>query len=426
MPEILTGNILTTPDVLIIGGGVAGVAAAAGAAQCGASVTLLEKNAFAGGKATAAYVGTVCGLFYRSEQPVAQFVQQGFVKEFAVELTTRSKIQPIQYKNGLHFLPYNYFDFMLLCDDWLKKSTSTLCYHSCVHHAVADGDRIVSLYAMISNRTVTFKPKAIIDVSGDDLTAGILQLNSIKSDYYQAAAHVFQFSGIRETDMSVLSLALIRSVQKGISSNQLPSFFERVSLVPGSLRNGNVLLKLPLPFQISDDSFNKSELETFSRNAINELALFLKQNSEAFISGTITFVAPEAGIRTGARHQGKDLLTGEDVLQCRKRMDTIARGAWPVEYWEPGKPVKMEYFNMDDYYDIPAGAIQSNALANLFFGGRNISADDTAIASARVIGTCLATGYASGVLAAACARNQSQVEAIESVQQSMSVSSLSL
>ena len=61
-----SGSIITNPDILVIGGGSAGVAAAAGAAQHGAAVTLVEKNAFGGGKATAAYVGTICGLYYRT------------------------------------------------------------------------------------------------------------------------------------------------------------------------------------------------------------------------------------------------------------------------------------------------------------------------------------------------------------------------
>ena len=55
-------NIFHT-DVLIIGGGAAGVAAAVAASRSGLNVSLLERNAYLGGKATAAEVGTVCGLY---------------------------------------------------------------------------------------------------------------------------------------------------------------------------------------------------------------------------------------------------------------------------------------------------------------------------------------------------------------------------
>jgi len=75
----------------------------------------------------------------------------------------------------------------------------------------------------------------------------------------------------------------------------------------------------------------------------------------------------------------------------------------------------MSYFKVNDYYLIPAGALVSKHLNNLFFGGRTISATERAIASARVIGTCLSTGYAAGVLAAEFAREGVWKTAIEKI-----------
>jgi hypothetical protein len=76
----------------------------------------------------------------------------------------------------------------------------------------------------------------------------------------------------------------------------------------------------------------------------------------------------------------------------------------------------MKYFNLDDYYQVPADCLQSNSLDNLFFAGRNISATDGAIASARVMGICLQTGYAAGCMAAATAQNLSLSDAIRQIQ----------
>ena len=64
----------------------------------------------------------------------------------------------------------------------------------------------------------------------------------------------------------------------------------------------------------------------------------------------------------------------------------------------------MTYLPLDDYYEIPAGALQSKDFENLFFAGRGIAAENKAIASARVIGTCLGTGFAAGWLAAGQSR----------------------
>src|ERR1039457_1914473 len=59
-------------EVLVIGGGAAGVAAATAAGRAGAQVVLLERYGFLGGLATAAQVGTVCGLYLRSEEHTSE------------------------------------------------------------------------------------------------------------------------------------------------------------------------------------------------------------------------------------------------------------------------------------------------------------------------------------------------------------------
>lgn len=407
---------LTQPDVLVIGGGTAGIAAAAGAHRQGASVTLLEKNSFAGGKSTAAYVGTLCGLYFRSENSEPQFAQQGFPKEFAQQLALRSGTQPLHFKHGLYFLPYDYFQMLLLCDEWLKKTTQSVCFNATVIKAVSENQNVKTVDAWIGNQLIQFQPASVVDTSGENLLSELLNFPSVKSDQYQAAAHVFCLSAIQENDDAVLSFSLIRTIRKGIETGLLESFFERVSIVPGSHKNKSVYLKLPLPVLIDENTKFDGDLESLSRKAINDLYMFLKSNSETFCNSYISFVAPEVGIRTGPRHEGKHLLSGDDVLNATKHTDTIARGAWPVESWMPGKSVAMEFFELNDYYDIPAGALQSKYISNLFFGGRNISADDKAIASARVIGTCLATGFAAGTLAAFNSFNRPLVKAITQVQ----------
>ena len=83
-------------------------------------------------------------------------------------------------------------------------------------------------------------------------------------------------------------------------------------------------------------------------------------------------------------------------MNCIKHEDAICNGAWPVEYWRTGnKKVEMTWFAENDFYTIPAGCLLSSEKENLFFGGKIISAEEKAIASARVIGTCLGTGFAA-------------------------------
>jgi len=411
--------ILTTPDILIIGGGSAGVAAAVGANRSGVSVVLLEKNGFLGGKATAAYVGTVCGLYYRSENPNSNFVNKGFPEQFTTELMHKSESKPVMHKNGLHFLPYRQFDFMMLCDEYGLRYTDSLALHAYVTSATLENNSITCVEAMIYHQPIKFYPKVVIDTSGEAILATLIGSDVIKSDQYQASAHVFMLAGFPDVDQEVIKLSLFRSIKSGIADGKLNAHYDRISIVPGSVKNGQALFKLGIPITIDNNPIHISEIELFSRKAIDELIKYLKSNNELFKNCWLAMIAPETGIRTGPRHKGLLVLEESDVLNCKKSNDSVARGAWPIEYWEPGKNPEMGYFAMDDYYDISAGTLQSNRIRNLFFAGRNLSATDKAIASARVIGTCLATGYAAGVLASGMVFNKCREESILTIQKEL-------
>ena len=399
-------EILTEPDVLILGGGAAGVAAAVGASEGGGSVVLLEKYGFLGGKATAAYVGTVCGLYYRSEHPDARLVMTGFPATFAAQLGKRSHTQPVQHKNGLHFLPYDRFAFILLCDELAQKHARSLCLHAHVFAAARDRRRVVEVQASVSHRPVIFHPKTVVDASGEAALAGYLNMGLIKSDEYQASAQVFTLAGLRESDEQSVRLSLLRAIQRGLAHGDFPKTNERLSIVPGSVGQGRATFKLGIPLSVGNNPLDASAIELFSRRAVQDILTYLRANTEIFKDTWLAMLAPETGLRTGARHRGRYVLTETDVLNCRKWPESIARGAWPIEFWETGKDPRMVYFDPEDYYDIPAGVLQSEELDNLFFAGRNLSASDEAIASARVIGTCLATGYAAGRLAAGQVKNE--------------------
>ena len=88
------------------------------------------------------------------------------------------------------------------------------------------------------------------------------------------------------------------------------------------------------------------------------------------------------------------------MLAVLKFPDAVARGAWPIEQWSADGVVRFKYLPSGTPYDIPATALRAARVDNLFMGGKTISADVDAIASARVMGCCLATGAAAGNLAA--------------------------
>jgi FAD-dependent oxidoreductase family protein len=88
------------------------------------------------------------------------------------------------------------------------------------------------------------------------------------------------------------------------------------------------------------------------------------------------------------------------VLTAGKFPDAVARCAWPIEQWDESGRSHVRYLSAGEHYEIPARSLHCATVGNLFMAGKTISADADAIASARVMGCCLATGAAAGNLAA--------------------------
>ena len=86
-------------DVLVIGGGATGLAAACTAARSGASVLLVERYGFCGGGAVAGLSGTICGLYEATENPVKPHqLVHGFVDDFIAQMESRGGLtEPLLY-----------------------------------------------------------------------------------------------------------------------------------------------------------------------------------------------------------------------------------------------------------------------------------------------------------------------------------------
>lgn len=408
-------------DVLIVGGGAAGIAAAAGASACGVSVMLLERHSYLGGKATAAMVGTVCGAYFRSESKTASYVMNGFPKYFVDELKTAGKTEPAVFSEGLHFLPYDVFAFKLVCDGILDKNKVETFHHTVLSGCNCSESSIDSVEAISLDRKIMVDPKAVVDCTGEALVSTLCNLEILEDENYQAPAAVFSMENVEAGEQFKLNLEMGRCIRRAMDAGPANPVFERVSIIPGSLKDGRVHLKIGFLKRAGNSVNRTSEIERFGRKTVGEVSDFLVKHVAAFRNARLGAVAPEVGIRTGRRPMGKYVLQGKDVLQCRKFDDGIANGAWPIEFWGDDKRVRMTYFDRNDYYQIPSGALMSNTLNNLFFAGRNISATENAIASARVIGTCLGTGYAAGKMAAFFVLGKDMNEAVAEIRKEQAV-----
>ena len=403
-------------DVVVLGGGSAGVAAAVAAARKGLKVVVIERNSFLGGKATAAEVGTVCGLYHFSKKEESTYIVNGFAKDFAEKLQAQSQSTPLHVPEGVHYLPYNINAFKNICAELMGINKIKVQYNAVLKNVSVEQHTVKSVSIIANGIPITMGLKALIDCSGDSIISQAANLPLIKGEYYQAAAQVFTMQGVTEQSEFKLGMILIKALRSAIDKDLLGDFYDRVYIVQGSLKNNEVVLKIGIPLAVTYSPGNAQELRTVAMSFVENLSAFLIAKVDAFKNASVTHIAPEVGIRTGQRSTGKYILMEEDVLSCKKFENAIANCTWPIEIWEQNRRVNMRYFKLDDYYQIPADCLQSNSLNNLFFAGRNISATDGAIASARVMGICLQTGYAAGCLAAATALNLSLNDCIRQIQ----------
>ena len=391
---------LIRTDVVVIGGGSAGIAAAVAVAEEGNTIILIEKNNFLGGLATGAEVGTLCGLYAYSKNSIAEYVVSGFVKNFAEEIKKRSQTEPLSNNIGLHYLPYNVTAYKEYCEELMQRNSITV-FRNCSLIAVKYNGESIQSVSIINNEALHTEIvcKSVIDCSGNSVVSQLLNLDVIKSDTYQAAAQVFTMKGIGSVTESLLGMILIKEIKIGIDNGSLASYYDRISIVQGSIKNNEISFKMAIPIEVTHSASNKTEIKNKAVEMVNTISMFLIKTVSVFSKSTLYHVAPEIGYRVDCRSLGKYILTETNVLNCEKFDDAIANGSWPIEIWGQDKRVDMRFFKENDYYQIPKGCLISNKISNLFFAGRIVSADDNAIASARVMGICLQTGYAAGKLA---------------------------
>ncbi len=409
-------DTITNADVVILGGGSAGVAAAVAAARKGLKVVIVERNAYLGGKATAAEVGTVCGLYHFSKDKESKYIVKGFAKEFAEQLRERSQTTPLSAPEGVHYLPYNIEAFKDICNELIIANKIEVYFNAVLDDVTVEQHKIIAVSIIASGKPITINLLSLIDCSGDSIVSQAAALPLIKSKQYQAAAQVFTMTGVSEQSEFKLGMIMMKALKTAIDEGTLGDFYDRVYIVQGSLKNNTVTMKIGIPLRVTYAPGNLQELGTVAHSFVENLVEFLVNHVDAFKDAHLHHIAPEVGIRTGQRSTGKYILMEGDVLNCKKFDDGIANASWPVEIWEQNRRVNLKYFKLDDYYHVPADCLQSNSINNLFFAGRNISATDGAIASARVMGICLQTGYAAGALAAAASSGGSIKDAVKEVQ----------
>lgn len=391
-------------DVLVAGGGAAGIAAAVAAARGGARTVLLERGGFLGGTATAGLVGTICGLHLRdaeSERPA--LAMGGFAREFAERLAGAGETEPLRLNDGLWVLPYSPWTFMRLADDLVRETPNLeLVYHATLTRADVEEGRLTRAQAMAWNTFINIRPGCVVDCTGEATAAALAGGATEEGMHDQAPAYVFVLENADPGFADRGFLDTLRALKRGVELGILPAGCDRIAMIPGTGRVGRVAFKLNLaPCADNCEAWRQvTEWERTGREMVDKIQGFLIENVGAFRHARLGLAAAQLGVRSGRRIAGRAVLSEHDVLACAKPEDGVARGCWPIESWGDSPRPAMTYFPERDYYEIPLDCLRARGLENVFTAGRCISATPLALASARVIGTALGTGWAAGTAAA--------------------------
>lgn len=392
-------------DVVVVGGGAAGLAASVAAASRGARTALVERYGFLGGMATAGMVSTVCGLYRATRSGAPEALNEGFPESFSRRLAGMPGCGPPVRRGRMFVLPYAPPAFASLADEVTMSTPRLDVYLHAYLVSVTAGDVIESLRVDNWERTIELVPRIVVDCSGDAMVAlragAATEITPVPDRQLPSLIFVLQQVGEDAID-SGRRVALLRSVAAAEMEGLLPKGSSNLALLPSS-QPGEVICKLALSHiagEVRDARDLMTAAEQEGRRRAGALVAFLK-TLPGFARAFMSHTAPQVGVRESRRVVGRYQLTTEDVLGGRKFDDAVARASWPIELWEEGQlGARYCYLADGDTYDIPLRCLQARDVPNLLVAGRSMSATHEALGSARVIGTCLATGQAAGFAAA--------------------------
>jgi hypothetical protein len=416
MVEVLDrrGQITLDTDILVVGGGAAGVAAAFTAARAGARVTLLEKYGFCGGAAVAGLSGTVCGLYAATEgaaKPPQQVVF-GFADRFIEVMKTRGGITEPQRYGNTYTLTHDPLVWREAGDYFLAEAGIQVLFHTTVIDVLTEADHVRGVLAWTKQGRAEIRAKLTIDASGD---ADVAELGGFETfmgqdGKVQNPTMLFRLMGVDverfrahygpDTIMGEEVSQMIKNLHNS-REYDLPrsKIFMFHTPRPNELlcnctriigRDGRELN----PVLVADIT----EAEIQGRKQVREYANFFRDRLVGCEASFVNDTGVQVGVRQTRQIRGVATLSNEDVVAGTKSKNAIARSAWPIELHSGEKP-QLKWL-LDDYYDISYDSFVPVSGEGFLVAGRCLSAEHEAMASARVTAQCFSYGQAIGMAAA--------------------------
>jgi hypothetical protein len=396
-------------DVVVLGGGPAGIAAAVSAARSGRSTLLVERYGFLGGMGTAAGVTNFCGLHANVHGDIRRVVH-------GVATDLLDRIDALGGLNTPHALfgktvaqAYDTAAYKVAADQLMQAAGVQLLFHALAAGVVMASDRRVGalLVETKSGRRAVIG-RAFIDASGDgDLAAwaGAAFENGDGAGSFLYPSTMFRVNGIDPQRAGhaweVIPKLMLKAEAEGryrfprktpIVRPQKSGIEWRVNLTQIANADGNAI--------DGTDAEQLTQAELLGRRQIADVAGFLRE-VPGFERSYIVDIAPQVGIRETRRVRGLYQLTERDVLDCASFDDTVGVNGWPLELHLKGD-VEFRWPKIPEsrgFNHLPYRMTVPPAFDNLWVAGRCASMTHEAQSAARVTGACFVMGEAAGAAA---------------------------
>lgn len=422
-------------DILVAGGGSAGIAAAVSAGRSGAKTVLIEKSTFLGGMATGALVTPMM----KNALDSASLLTKGIFLEVCERLEKAGGGAKFKDGNPGWFNPEIY---KIILDEICTEAGIELMFDNQIISIKKENLNLKEVYTLNKGGCFSISAKQFIDCTGDGDLIALSGINYKEGsdESRQAMSLRFMMSNINLNELGkwleendktndspvyhldngdiLLSSAYTyerdwtlkpffdEALKKGDLKKEDAAYFQIFS-IPGS--PGLLAFNCP---RITPDKKTLNPLNSedtswvliHGRQMIKRISNFCKQYLPGFEKSYLCQIAPHIGVRESRRLIGQYILSAEDVLSGKKFGDKVASSNWPVDIHPSkiGEKGQLRHPPKGDYYDIPLRSLlpRENEINNLIVAGRCLSASFEAQGSARIQPNCFAMGEAAGLLAA--------------------------
>lgn len=400
-------------DVVVLGGGPAGIAAAAAAARAGAATLLVERYGFLGGMGTAAGVTNFCGLHANVFGEIRQVVH-GIADDLLARIDRLGGLKaPHSVFGKTAAQAYDTPAFKLAADDLLLASGVRILFHALGAGVLMrdDGRGIAALLLETRSGRRAVLGRVFIDASGDgDLAAwaGAPYERGDGAGGMLFPSSMFRINGVEPGAGKARAWEAIPALMQKAEQEEGMRFPRKTPIIrpqPHEIEWRANLTQVANPDGSAVDGTDALQLsagEIEGRRQIRDSFAFLRDRVPAFRDAYIVDIPPQLGIRETRRVLGDYLLTEEDVLGCASFDDTIGVNGWPIEAHVAGDVV-FKFQPIPDsrgFNHLPFRMLLPQAVDNLLVAGRCASMTHMGQSAARVSGACFVMGEAAGEAAA--------------------------